>query len=169
MSFLVAIEGTVVSSVINTGGPGGGPANVPHWPKHGATFKGSFVYTPGAIPTPAMFTKLYVDFGSFTITRKDGIGFITLFNGDYGIRYADGDSPGFNNISLPTAQWQLEDFEMWFTNPQNRGQAVNPAKLDFNFFTERAIFLAGNTGAPISNTLVFSVLNRIDVAIALPA
>ena len=169
MSFLIAFEGTVVSSVINTGGPGGGPANVPHWPKHGASFKGSFVYTPGAVPTPAMFSKIDVDFGSFTITRQNGIGTIALFNGDHGIRYADGDSPGFNNISLPAAQWQLEEFDLWFTNPQGYGPVVNPAKLDFNLFTERVIFLAGNSGGPISNTLAFSVLNRIDVAIALPA
>lgn len=167
MSFLVAIEGTVANTT--TRKTDGTPVTVPNWPPNGANFKGSFVYTPGAAPTPALFSKIFTDFGSFTIKRQDGIGNISLVNGGAGIRYADGSSPGFNNASLPAGAWQLQEFDLAFSNPQNYGPAVNPATLDFNLFAERGIYTAGNNGGAPANTVVWSILARIDVVIVLPA
>lgn len=165
MSFLVAFEGTVVNSA--TRKSDGTPANVANWPTNGASFKGSFVYTPNATPNPSLFSKIFTDFGSFSSTRPNGIGQITLANGGAGIEYADSDSLGFNNVSLPGAGWQFQEFDVGFTNPQNY-PAVNPAALDFNLFAERGIYTAGTNGAT-ANTIVWSILARIDVVIVLPA
>jgi hypothetical protein len=165
MSFLVAFEGAVANTA--TKKPDGTPANVANWPANGASFKGSFVYTPSATPSPVLFSKIFTDFGSFTITRPPGIGHISLPNGGAGIQYADSDSLGFNNVSLPAAGWQLQEFDVGFTNPQNY-PAVNPAALDFNLFAERGIYTAGTNGAT-TNTIVWSILARIDVVIVLPA
>jgi hypothetical protein len=167
MSFLIAIEGIVAYSRINTlNGP---PANVHHWPTPGADFKGSFVYTPSAIPSPALFTKIFVDFGSFTITRPPGIGAVTLINGGAGIEYADGDSLGLTNVSLPPGDWELEEFDLTFANPTNSTPPVNPAALKFDLFTERMIYTTGIKGpAGSPGQLVWAVLARIDCAIVLP-
>jgi hypothetical protein len=167
MSFLVAVQGTVVYTNTNKSG---GAVNIPNWPARGAGFKGSFVYSAGPAPTPALFSKIFMDLGSFTITRKDGIGYIQLVNANAGILYGDGDSPGFNNISLPAGAWQLEEFDMGFANPENHGPAVDTAALDFNVFTERGIYMAGNNGGmPATDAVVWNALMRIDVAIVLPS
>ena len=168
MSFLVAIEGTVVSSTVNKFGPGGGPANVAHFPKVGAPVKGSYIYVPATTPTPAMFAKIHVDYGSFSVTRPPGVGTVALFNSNNGIRYADGDSLGFQNVSLPAAGWELEEFTLWFTNPPNPSVTLDPAKLDFNLFTERAISVGGTSGISGPLSVVLNLLVRIDVAIMLP-
>jgi hypothetical protein len=167
MSFLIAIEGIVVHSRINiVNGP---PAHVPHWPAAGAGFKGSLVYTPSATPTPAMFTKIFVDFGSFTITRPPGIGAVQLINGGAGIEYADGDSLGLTNVSLPPGDWELEEFDVTFANPTGSTPPVNPAALKFDHFTERKIFTTGIKGPASNSSLVWALLARIDCAIVLPA
>jgi hypothetical protein len=166
MTFLVAIEGVVAHSTINT--VGGGPASVAHWPKNGALFKGEFLYTPNATPTPTLFPKIYVDFGGFTITRSGSAGSVSLVNGGAGIAYSDTFSTGFNNISLPAAAWELQAFGMTFANPTGVGTA-NPAALDFNLFVDRTISAAGDNGATSSSALVWQILARIDVVIVLPA
>jgi hypothetical protein len=168
MDFLVAIEGIVTYSRINT--VGGPPANVQHWPAPGAGFKGSFLYTPSATLTPALFNKIFVDFGSFKITRPAGIGAIHLINGGAGIQYADGDSLGLTIVSLPAGDWELEEFDLTFANPPNPGPPVNPAAVKFELFTERTIYTTGIKGpAGASAQLAWAVLARIDHAIALPA
>lgn len=165
MTFLVAIEGAVTHTT--TKAVGGAHVNVPHWPKNGASFKGFFLYTPNPTPVPTLFPKIYVDFGSFTITRSGGAGSVTLVNGGAGIEYSDPFSTGFDNISLPPASWQLESFAMRFASPAGFGTA-NPESLDFNLFTERTISADGNNGAPTPDTVIWSILARIDVVIELP-
>jgi hypothetical protein len=165
MSFLVAIEGVVVNSSITAGGS---PAHVPHWPANGSNFRGSFVYSPAATPTPALFSNIFINFGSFTLTRHNGIGNISLVNGGAGIKYVDTDSTGFNNISLPAGGWELQEFDLAFTRPSGIGPTVNPAAIDFNLFSDRTVFATGDNGA-LTNSLVWSLLTRIDVAIVLPA
>jgi len=165
MSYLVAIEGIIAHSTTKT--TGGAPANVPHWPKDGASFKGSFVYSPSPTPTPVLFPRIYVDFGSFTVTRQGGAGSVSLINGGAGIQYADSFSTGFNNISLPAGGWELQAFAMTFASPQNFGVA-NPASLAFDLFTDRTISLAGDNGGSSSNIVVWNILARIDVVIELP-
>jgi hypothetical protein len=166
MTFLVAMEGMVAYSSIKT--VGGAPASVPQWPKNGAFFKGEFRYTPSPTPTPTLFPKIYVDFGSFTITRSGSAGSVSLVNGGAGIAYSDPFSTGFNNVSLPGAGWQLEAFGLTFANPTGLGTA-NPAALDFNLFAERTISASGNNGSSGSSALVWNILARIDVVIVLPA
>lgn len=165
MSLLIAIEGIVAYSKINT--VAGAPVTVHHWPTAGAGFKGSFVYTPSATLTPASFTKIFADFGSFTITRPPGIGAATLINGGAGIEYADGDSLGLTNVSLPPGDWELEEFDLTFANPT--APPVNPAAVTFDHFTERTIYTAGIKGGAPPDQLVWAVLARIDCAIVLPA
>jgi hypothetical protein len=170
MSFLVTIEGIVAYSRINT--VNGPPAHVHHWPAAGVGFTGSFLYTPGATLTPALLTKIFVDFGSFKITRPPGIGAITSINGGAGIEYADSDSLGLTNVSLPAGDWELEAFDLVFANPTNLGPPVNPAALKFDHFTERRIYAAGIKGPAGSSppvTLTWAVLARIDRAVARPA
>ena len=167
MSFLVAIAGTVAHTT--TKKTDGTVVNVTGWPANGASFKGSFIYTPAPTPTPVLFTKLYTDWGGFTITRQDGIGNIKLVNGGAGIQYTDGYSTGFHNVSLPVGGWQLQEYDMGFENPEFHGQTVDPEALDFNLFAVRGIFMSGNSGGPIANTVVWSVVARVDVMIVLPA
>lgn len=103
MSFVVAIEGTVANSTINS--IGGGPANVPNWPGNGARFIGAFTYAPSPTPNPNLFPKIFFDFGSFTTTRTGGAGAVSLVNGGAGIVYADSFSTGFTNISRTPRAW----------------------------------------------------------------
>lgn len=165
MSFHIALEGIVTYSKINT--LNGLPANVPHWPTPGNTFTGSFLYTPEATATPALFTKIAVDFRSFKIARPAGIGAINLINGGAGIEYADGDSLGFTNGTLPAGDWELEEFDLTFANPTNLGLPVNPAAIGFDLFTERTVYttgIKGPAGASPPATLDWVILARIDRA-----
>lgn len=167
MSFMVAIAGVAANTTIQTSG--GTPANVANWPTSGTSFKGSFVYTPATTVTRALFTKVFLDFGSFTLARSDtGTKNITLINGGAGIFYTDGDSTGFTNVSLPAGGWELNEFDMTWANPTSQGPMVNPNALNFNLFTERMIFATGDNGGLPPNTLTWTVLARIDAAIALP-
>ena len=169
MAFLVAIEGTLtVSQLVDVGG---NPASVAHWPQRGAAFKGSFQYHPMSPAHAGILTDIYVDFGSFHVLRDHATtlaGTINLLNGGQGIQYVDGWSPGFTNVSLPAANWQLNEFQLNFDNSQGFAPHINPMAIDFNLFAERTIVINGANGNPGPTTLVFHLLCRIDCLIALP-
>jgi hypothetical protein len=166
MDFEVTFKGTATASIINIFG--NGPANVAHWPRPGSAFKGSFAYHPAVGQRPGLFTNFVVDYESFSVTRNGLTGAINITNGGAGIQYADGDSTGFHNHSLPQAGWELNAFELDFFNPQNTNPPVDVGNLDFDLFATRMLHLAGDSGAPLPDSWAWNIWARIDCLIKLP-
>jgi hypothetical protein len=168
MDSVITFEGIVTASIINIFG--GGPANVAHWPRPGSAFKGSFAYHPAVGQRPGLFTDFVVDYESFSITRSGSTGAIAIniTNGGAGVQYADGDSTGFHNRSLPQAGWELNAFEFDLFNPQNTNPPVDPGNLNFDLFATRMFHLAGDSGPPLSGSWAWNIWARIDCLIRLP-